>query len=123
MRHRYGHLIVSTALLVVVGGCAAAEPTVGSVPDDVGPPTDDPTVLVDDDVFLPDELVVAVDAAVTWDWQGRAGHDVVGEGFDSGVLTEGTFTHTFTAPGSYGYTCRLHPDMDGVVHVVEEDDR
>lgn len=49
-------------------------------------------------------------------------HRMVGSGgvplFDSGVLPGGaTFTHTFTAEGTFDYVCRLHP-MNGTIRVV-----
>jgi plastocyanin len=106
-------------VLAACGSDDAAE--VAEVPDDVGPVDADPTVAVRDDVFVAEELVVEVGTEVTWEWEGRSAHDVVGDGFDSGVLTEGTFTHTFESGGSYAYTCRLHPGMDGVVHVLDQE--
>jgi plastocyanin len=39
--------------------------------------------------------------------------------FDSGGLdTHETWTHTFTAPGTYSYFCALHPYMKAVIVVI-----
>ena len=103
---------------VVLAGCAGSAPAVAEVPDDVGPVTAEPVIAVLDNVYDPVEVVVEVGTEVTWVWEGRAAHDVVGDGFDSGVQATGTFTHTFEEPGAYGYVCTLHPGMDGTVYVV-----
>lgn len=103
---------------VVLAGCASSAPAVAEVPDDVGPVSTEPVVAVLDNVYDSVEVVVEVGTEVTWVWEGRAAHDVVGEGFDSGVQSTGTFTHTFDEPGAYGYVCTLHPGMDGTVFVV-----
>ena len=39
-------------------------------------------------------------------------------GFQSEVMREGTFTHTFSTPGTYDYTCTLHGQMKGRVIVT-----
>jgi plastocyanin len=33
-------------------------------------------------------------------------------------MTEGTFSHRFTQPGTYDYLCTLHPNMTGVIEVT-----
>ena len=51
---------------------------------------------------------------VTWTWSGTNTHSVTADDatFDSdppaGSRTSGTFTQTFSTPGSYGYYCRIH---------------
>ena len=110
------------SLVVVLAACGRSEaaPAAAPLPADVGPVSDDPTVAVRDNVFVPEELVVTIGTEVTWEWEGRAAHDVVGDGFQSELIVEGTFTHTFTAEGAYAYVCTLHPRMTGTVYVVPE---
>lgn len=107
--------------VLLLAACSSTDPSpAAAVPEDVGPVDADPTVAVDDNVFAPDDLVVAVGTEVTWVWEGRAVHDVVGDGFESEIVAEGTFTHTFDAEGAYHYVCSLHPGMEGTVFVVPE---
>ncbi len=66
--------------------------------------------------FDPELLVINVGDTVKWEWVAGT-HSVVSgpntfpptcqaDGvFDSGVQSSGTFSHTFTAPGDYGYHC------------------
>jgi hypothetical protein len=60
---------------------------------------------------------LAVGGTVSWSWSGA--HNVA---FDDGpaseVTTGGSFSRTFTAPGSYRYQCDVHPSsMSGVITV------
>lgn len=116
MLARRTRLVRSVAVLATVAALAAG---CGQRSDPATePPVRGAQVQVLDNVFRPAHLEIAAGDTVTWTWEGRAAHDVVGEDFDSGVLAEGIFAHTFEAPGGYGYVCRLHPGMVGHVTVV-----
>jgi plastocyanin len=54
---------------------------------------------------------------VTWVWDGRAPHNVIGEDFQSEDQSSGTFRHTFEQPGTYSYDCTIHPGMEASVAV------
>jgi plastocyanin len=77
-------------------------------------------------IFAPAVVQVPVGTTITWSFEDRGAngdeapvpHDVVGADFASPVLTTGTWSHTFTTPGTFRYVCTLHPGMDGVVQVV-----
>ncbi|MBA2317678.1 MAG: hypothetical protein H0V93_07865 [Euzebyales bacterium] len=77
----------------------------------------EPLVAVRDSEFVPAELVVQPGTTVTWEWSGDAQHNVVGDGFESPLQTEGDFTHHFETPGRYDYRCTLHVGMTGTVAV------
>lgn len=116
-RFRAGLLV---AVALATGACSASVATeVQPLPDEVPAVSADPTIAVKDNVFEAAELTVEVGEPVTWVWQGRAVHDVVGDGFDSGTQAEGTFEHTFTEPGTYEFVCTLHPGMEGTVYAVD----
>ncbi len=78
-------------------------------------------VAVRDNVFEPAAIEVPAGATVTWRWEGRHPHNVVSDGFESEVQTDGAFTHTFAEPGRYAYRCTLHGGMDGEVVVATPD--
>jgi plastocyanin len=83
--------------------------------------------------FSPDTLVVSLgsDAQVTWSnadytagsYDEKIGttHTVTADAgeFDSGPLApNGTFVFRFTSSGTFGYHCRIHPSMVGVIKVT-----
>ena len=80
-----------------------------------------PTVKIDNFVFGPQALTVAVGATVTWVNRDDIPHTVTADDkhtFKSKVLdTDERFAFTFTRPGEYGYFCSLHPHMVGKVIV------
>jgi plastocyanin len=83
-------------------------------------PVGDNTVTLRDSRFTPADITVETGTDVTWAWDdGSRSHNVVGDDFASDVQSEGTFTHTFTEPGTYEYVCTLHQGMDGTVTVTE----
>lgn len=75
-------------------------------------------VAVLDNYFEPASLSVPAGATVTWQWQGDAPHNVVGDGFESSIQDEGELSHTFTMPGTYPYECTVHGGMTGEVIVT-----
>ncbi|MCW4355075.1 plastocyanin/azurin family copper-binding protein [Hoyosella sp. YIM 151337] len=83
------------------------------------------SVRVENFAFDPPSITVSVGDTVEWVFaDGPVDHDVTGqngapEDFQSPVLSEDTWTYTFTEAGEYDYICSLHPNMTGTV-VVEE---
>src|SRR5215475_7916484 len=70
--------------------------------------------------FGPQELRVKAGTTVTWTNEDDMPHTVVSpNNFRSKVLdSDGTYSFTFTTPGTYKYFCSLHPHMTGTI-VVE----
>jgi plastocyanin len=76
-------------------------------------------VVVKDMKFSPAVIEVPAGTTVTWTFQDSdTPHDVKGDGFQSAVMRAGTFTHTFSTPGTYDYQCTLHSQMTGRVIVT-----
>lgn len=79
-------------------------------------------VSISGDAYHPAVITLRVGETVTWTQQDRDPHDVLmtaPAGLRSPILLKGqTYTHTFTAPGSYSYTCSVHPYMRGKVIVT-----
>lgn len=73
--------------------------------------------------FAPASLTVPVGSTVTWTNGDTAPHDVKTTSgpvaIHSPMLNKGqSWTYTFTAAGSYGYYCTVHPDMTARITVV-----
>jgi plastocyanin len=79
------------------------------------------TVKIANFDYSPGVVSVPVGASVTWINNDDDAHSVVADNkaFRSAPLDTGDhFTFTFTAPGTYGYHCGLHPQMVGKVVVT-----
>jgi amicyanin len=80
----------------------------------------DVAVKIENFTFGPQNLTVKAGTTVTWINVDNMPHTVVSPNtFRSKMLdTGGTYSFTFTTPGTYKYFCSLHPPMTGTV-VVE----
>jgi plastocyanin len=67
--------------------------------------------------FEPQVIEVPTGTTVTWRFTDGLPHNITGDLFSSDDQRAGTFTHTFQQPGTYRYSCTLHPGMDGRVVV------
>jgi plastocyanin len=117
--HRRTSTLLATALTgVLLAACGEGSPTSADDGSSVAPATGGDTISVVDDAFEPTHLEVSVGDTITWTWEGRSPHNVVGGDLESDIQQEGTFTHTFEDAGTYDYVCTLHGGMDGTVTVV-----
>jgi plastocyanin len=63
---------------------------------------------------------LAAKQSVKWGNNDGVAHTVTANGgaFDSGSIADGgTFSFTFTTPGTYPYHCSIHPTMVGTITV------
>jgi plastocyanin len=111
-------LRILALLLLAVGpvvGCGGGGSTVKVGPEQV---------LVANFAFTPTNLTVHVGDTVTWVFdQPEAPHNVFSTSgpvhFQStGYQGTGTFAFRFTQPGTYAYTCQVHPNMLGTITVT-----
>ncbi len=80
------------------------------------------SVSIVDFGFKPGSITVNTGDTVQWTNNGEVpeGHDVTGDGLDSGLMNPGdTYSHTFSATGTFSYICTIHPSMTGTVKVLE----
>ncbi|AZP19559.1 copper-binding protein [Streptomyces aquilus] len=73
-------------------------------------------VLMSGYAFSPRSLTVTAGDTVTWTNQDQAPHDVKTTSGPASVHSPmlnkgGSWSHTFTTAGTYGYVCTVHPDM------------
>jgi amicyanin len=79
-------------------------------------------VAITDFKFNPATLTVPVGSTVTWTNQDEEPHTIAakdGSFHSPGMDTHGTYSFTFTTPGSYDYICSIHPFMTGTVVVTK----
>ena len=77
-------------------------------------------VMAKDFMFAPTSLSVAAGSTVTWTNKDDEPHTVVSEAglFRSAALdTNESFSFRFEKPGTYRYTCSIHPRMVGTIVV------
>jgi plastocyanin len=82
--------------------------------------SDAPKIVVKDFMFNPTPLTVKAGSTVTWTNMDDEPHTVVSNTgvFKSGGMdTNESFSHKFDKPGTYHFTCSIHPRMVGTVVV------
>ncbi len=112
---------VTTVTFVLLALAAALATHVASAaPQASKAATREQTVSIDNFSFKEKSVTVSVGTEVAWINHDDAPHKVVSidRKFASPVLdTDGRFSYTFTAPGTYEYYCSLHPMMTGTIIV------
>lgn len=82
----------------------------------------DAHVHIESFAFNPSPVNILVGEAITWDNHDTPPHTVTADdgSFDSGNINNGgTYTRTFSAPGTIPYHCDLHPTMLGTIVVSD----
>jgi len=77
-------------------------------------------VMAKDFMFAPTAITVTAGSTVTWTNKDDEPHTVVSESglFRSAALdTNDSFSFRFAQPGTYRYTCSIHPRMVGTIIV------
>ena len=126
MNGKPGIVPVSAVILVMVVSLLAAGCT--SFPSSASPPVTlsgtENTVIIRNFTFIPSALTIKRGASVTWVGQDDVNHTVVSDtgapvAFGSRNLSfGGTFSYTFSKPGTYPYHCSIHPSMTGTITVT-----
>jgi plastocyanin len=108
---------LASSVMAVVMSFQAAAPGVAAAPAAAGKAE----VRIDNFSFSPSALKVKLGTQITWTNGDDIPHTVVSNSptFKSKVLGTGEkFTFTASKPGTYSYSCSIHPNMTGKV-VVE----
>ena len=103
--NRYRLQLVAAAMAMV---CTASE---GAVPN---------SIEVKDFMFMPTTLTVNAGDKVTWVNKDDEPHTVVSDTgmFRSSAMdTDESFSFKFDKPGTYHFTCSIHPRMVGTIVV------
>ena len=109
-RYRPWLTVVGVALL---WGAAICMPSAAQTPDQN-------QIVIQEFMFTPNPLTVKAGATVTWVNMDDEPHTVVSNTalFRLGALdTKESFSFKFAQPGTYHFTCSIHPRMVGIIVV------
>ena len=110
-RSRFLASAVMLSVAVVTSSCGGD--------DESAAPPEPGTVILRPATFQPETIQIEAGETVTWKWQEKVSHNIVGKGgIDKKVADTGTYERTFEKKGTYDYSCTIHPGMTGSV-VVE----
>jgi plastocyanin len=121
----------STTATAVANGTATITASAGSVDQTVqltvatgggGPPATAGVTANTNSQFVPGQVTIADDGTVTWTFQSVT-HNVqfaaaAGAPTNIGNTANATESRTFNTPGTFEYSCSLHPGMNGSVVVA-----
>lgn len=113
---RLAGILVVGALAALSSVACGGDSEPSTAPGDTGPLT----VVLEDIEFKPGTLTVKSGDTVTWRFEDKGiPHNVVAndESFKSDIKDAGVFEHTFEKPGTFSYSCTVHPGMNGTVKV------
>src|SRR3954469_11562156 len=68
-------------------------------------------ISIVDNSFSPNSTTLAAGATVTWTWNGSLNHNVTFDNTsvgNSATQSSGTFSKTFSSPGTFNYHCTVH---------------
>jgi plastocyanin len=124
------HSVAVLAVSVALAGCSASRPTATngtsmpmaseSVTAPAAPVSGD-QVSIDNFTFVPATLKIKAGTTVVWTNRDEEPHTVAasdGSFHSPGMGTGATFSHTFSAAGTFDYVCSIHPMMHGSVVVT-----
>jgi plastocyanin len=106
-------LLMRVTTLVVLVGTAPWNPSTAQAPDST-------KVVVKDFMFSPTTSTVRAGSTVTWTNMDEEPHTVLSDTglFKSGAMdTNESFSFKFEKPGTYHFTCAIHPRMVGTIVV------
>jgi plastocyanin len=109
---RFRSWLTAVSVALLCGG-AISIPAAAQTPDAN-------KILIQEFMFAPNPLTVKAGSTVTWVNMDDEPHTVVSNTamFRSGALdTKESFSFKFTEPGTYHFTCSIHPRMVGIVVV------
>ena len=113
MNIRRTRLLLTAVGMVILGGMQVYVPSAADTPGTT-------KIVVKDFMFNPTPLTVKAGSTVTWTNMDDEPHTVVS---DTGVFKSGgmdtneSFSYKFDKPGTYHFTCSIHPRMVGTIIV------
>lgn len=82
--------------------------------------TETHTVNIENEQFNPPTLQIKLHDQVMWINKNSKIHKITGEGWGNVPIEDGeSFVQAFNEPGTYSYSCALHPQIQGTIIVGE----
>ena len=102
------------------GECLNLVSVTASTPTPVSPPSAN-EITVSNHQFDPVNVTIKAGDTLTWHFtSGTHSSTSTGtESWDSGGMSNGTFSRTFNNPGTFQYHCKFHASMTGAIVVTE----
>ncbi len=128
LRRRNALFIVTLGMLSALLGAACGDGESTPTPTTTPPITQEPAEQATIKDFILPNLTVTVGTTVTWTNQDGASHTTTSGqngqfdsvSWDSSTLPRGqSFSYTFDQVGTFAYTCKIHPSMNGTMTVTE----
>jgi plastocyanin len=110
---RRTRMLLTALGMVTLGAMEVYVPSVAETSDTA-------KIIVKDFIFNPTPLTVKAGSTVTWTNMDDEPHTVVSDTgvFKSGGMdTKESFSYKFDKPGTYHFTCSIHPRMVGTIVV------
>ncbi len=118
MKSKIQSAFVVIAIALTISGCKKQDYNAPMSTSSGSPGANE--VWIQNMAFNPSSITVAVNTTITWTNKDAVAHTVTSNTglFESGNLNSGaTYSHKFTAAGSYSYKCSIHPSMTATVTV------
>jgi plastocyanin len=95
-------LVLAVSVLIIFSSCKKEEP------GDPGPNE----VWLEYQLFRPSQLEITTGTTIRFINKGNPNHQLQGSLFSTGTLqTDDEYSHTFTTPGTYYFTCGIHGNV------------
>jgi len=110
---RRPRLLLTAVSVAMLSGIAAYLPSAAQALDST-------KIVIKDFMFMPTPLTIKAGSSVVWTNMDDEPHNVVSDTglFRSGGMDTGEhFTYKFDKPGTYHFTCSIHPRMVGTIVV------
>jgi len=120
LKHLVRFCVPAVLILGIAAACGGDEQSAPATPS--APPSGSNTnttgrslitIQVGDNAFAPSNLTVPAGTKVTWAWEGKNPHSVVGSWQGAAVQSQqfsrtGSFEFSFDTAGTFAYECGVH---------------
>lgn len=114
-----GNDSTTTDTVTAQSGGGAPTPAAGGGGKSTAPRAE--TVDMEDFDFSPAAVTIQAGGKITWKNMGQTPHTATASdgSFDTGTVDPGKLkAETFKEPGTFDYTCTIHPQMHGTIEVT-----